>query len=48
MCGVPVIQEWTAILDERQQVALEDAWFTYRVRRTQAATLVDTLAWRPA
>ena len=37
------IEEWAAVLDQRQQEAIEDAWFTYRVRRTQADTMVQTL-----
>ena len=37
------IEAWAAVVDQRQQEAIEDAWFTYRVRRTEAATLVETL-----
>ena len=37
------IEAWAAALDQRQQEAIEDAWFTYRVRRTEAASLVETL-----
>ncbi|MCY3820107.1 MAG: hypothetical protein OXH52_12210 [Gammaproteobacteria bacterium] len=37
------IKEWARILDDRRQEAIEDAWFTYEVRNTQALALTDTL-----
>lgn len=37
------IKEWARILDDRRQESIEDAWFTYEVRNTQALALTDTL-----
>ena len=37
------IKEWARILDDRRQESVEEAWFTYEVRNTQAAELTDTL-----
>ena len=37
------VEEWSGVLDATRQEALEDAWFTYEVRNTQAAALTETL-----
>ena len=37
------VEEWAAALDDARQDAIEDAWFTYEVRNTQAAALTETL-----
>ena len=37
------VQEWAAVLDAARQDAIEDAWFTYEVRNTQATALTETL-----
>ena len=37
------VEEWAAVLDAARQDAIEDAWFTYEVRNTQAAALTATL-----
>ena len=37
------VEEWAATLDAARQDAIEDAWFTYEVRNTQAAALTETL-----
>ncbi len=37
------VEEWAEILDAARQDAIEDAWFTYEVRNTQAAALTGTL-----
>lgn len=37
------VEEWAEILDATRQDAIEDAWFTYEVRNTQAAALTGTL-----
>lgn len=36
-------EAWARTLDTRRQGAIEDAWFTYQVRNTQASALTDTL-----
>lgn len=36
-------EAWARTLDTRRQGAIEDAWFTYQVRNTQASQLTDTL-----
>ena len=37
------VEEWARILDTRRQGAIDNAWFTYQVRNTQAGALTDTL-----
>lgn len=37
------VEEWAAVLDAARQDTIEDAWFTYEVRNTQAAALTATL-----
>ena len=37
------IRSWAKILDARRQESIEEAWFTYEVRNTQALALTDTL-----
>ena len=37
------VEEWAGVLDAARQDAIEDAWFTYEVRNTQAAALTATL-----
>ena len=37
------VEEWARALDTRRQGAIENAWFTYQVRNTQAGALTDTL-----
>ena len=37
------VEQWAAVLDDARQDAIEDAWFTYEVRNTQAAALTKTL-----
>ena len=37
------VEQWAATLDATRQDAIEDAWFTYEVRNTQAAALTETL-----
>ena len=37
------IKEWARILDDRRQESIDDAWFTYEVRNTQAEELTATL-----
>lgn len=36
-------EAWARTLDTRRQGAIDDAWFTYQVRNTQASELTDTL-----
>ena len=37
------IMDWARILDDRRQESIEEAWFTYEVRNTQALALSATL-----
>ena len=37
------ITDWARILDDRRQESIEEAWFTYEVRNTQALALSATL-----
>lgn len=37
------IEQWTRTLDTRRQGAVDNAWFTYQVRNTQASALTETL-----
>lgn len=37
------VEEWARLLDTERQGAIDDAWFTYQVRNTQAGALTDTL-----
>ena len=37
------VEQWAGVLDAARQDAIEDAWFTYEVRNTQAAALTNTL-----
>ena len=37
------IKAWAKVLDDRRQESIEEAWFTYEVRNTQAAAVTDTL-----
>ena len=37
------IKAWAKILDDRRQESIEEAWFTYEVRNTQAEAVATTL-----
>ena len=37
------VEEWARALDTRRQGAIDNAWFTYQVRNTQAGALTATL-----
>ena len=41
---LPLIEEWTDVLDIRRKGEVEDGIFTYRVQNTQAHVLVQTLS----
>ena len=37
------IEAWAQVLDDRRQESIEEAWFTYEVRNTQADAVASTL-----
>ena len=37
------IEEWAALLDQRRQQSVDDAWFTYQIRHAEAEELGSTL-----
>ena len=41
--ALELVEQWARTLDKRQQEAIDDAYFTYEVRNTQAGQLTDTL-----
>ena len=41
--ALDLVRQWARTLDVRQQEAIDDAWFTYEARNTQASQLTDTL-----
>ena len=38
-----LVEQWARTLDTERQGAIDNAWFTYQVRNTQASALTDTL-----
>ena len=41
--ALELVRQWAHTLDVRQQEAIDNAWFTYEARNTQASQLTDTL-----
>ena len=41
--ALELVRQWSRTLDVRQQDAIDDAYFTYEVRNTQASQLTETL-----
>ena len=37
------VEEWARVMDARKEAAVEDGWFHYQFRNTQAEELIDTL-----
>ena len=40
---LPRIEEWAAVMDARREASVEDGWFHYEFRNTQAEELIATL-----
>ena len=41
--ALDLVEQWARTLDTERQGAIDNAWFTYQVRHTQASALTDTL-----
>ena len=40
---LPRIEEWAVVMDAQREASVEDGWFHYEFRNTQAEELIDTL-----